>query len=250
MPIDRLKLIADFHKDAPRQGPGADDQTERALSYVGSLGADARIIDIGCGTGAQTMTLARSTAGQITAIDRLPAFLGRLAEKVSTHGLGHRVRPVCASMFHLPCADGTFDLIWAEGSIYIIGFEKGLREWRRLLKPGGYIAVSEISWLTDSRPAEVEDYWVADYAEIDTIENKLAVVEASGYTLIAHFVLPERCWTENYYAPILARSEDFLRRYDYRDEVREFVEAGREEAAIYDRYKDYFSYVFYIAQKN
>lgn len=111
MPIDRLKLIADFHKDAPRQGPGADDQTERALSYVGSLGADARIIDIGCGTGAQTMTLARSTAGQITAIDRLPAFLGRLAEKVSTHGLGNRVRPVCASMFHLPCADGTFDLI-------------------------------------------------------------------------------------------------------------------------------------------
>lgn len=249
MHIDLLRLILEFHKDSPRQGPGCDDETARALGFVGSLGAGSRIADIGCGTGAQTMTLARSAPGAITAVDLFPPFLGKLSQKIHANGLENRVTPVCASMLNLPLADHTFDLIWAEGSIYIIGFEKGLREWQRLLKPGGYIAVSEISWLTDSRPAEVEDYWVAAYAEIDTIENKLAVVEASGYTSVAHIVLPERCWTENYYAPILARSEDFLKRHDYRPEVQEFVEAGREEAALYDRYKDYYSYVFYIAQK-
>lgn len=249
MPTNLLELLVEFHKDAPRQGPGCDEETERALSFVDSLREDSRILDVGCGTGAQTMALARNTIGQITAVDRFPAFLDKLGEKLRAEGLQNRVQTVQALMAELPYPDEAFDLIWAEGSIYIMGFANGLQAWKRLLKPGGYIVVSEISWLTGSRPAELEDYWVADYAEIDTISNKIAVVEASGYVPIAHFVLPEHCWTENYYKPILARSEDFLRRYDYKEEVREFVEAGRREAALYDRYKEYYSYVFYIAQK-
>jgi hypothetical protein len=111
------------------------------------------------------------------------------------------------------------------------------------------IAISEISWLTATRPPEVEQYWNVNYAEIDTVSNKIAAIEANGYVPVAHFVLPEYCWTDNYYRPILDRSEGFLEKYDYSEKVKEFIEAGRMEAAIYERYKEYYSYVFYIAKK-
>ena len=247
--MDLLDLMIDFLKDALRQGPGSDQETKRALMFIDNLSDNSKIIDIGCGTGAQTMTLAENTSGKIVAIDMLPVFLEKLNEKILDKKLENRVTTECRSMLELPYPDNAFDLIWAEGSIYNIGFIKGLQDWKRILKAGGYIAVSEISWLTDTRPQEVEKYWTQNYAEIDTISNKIAVIEANGYTPVAHFVLPESCWIENYYQPILDRSEDFLKKYDYAEDLKQFIEAGRIEADIYKRFKEYYSYVFYIAKK-
>ena len=126
--------------------------------------------------------------------------------------------------------------------------EKGLTLWRKYLKDNGYIAVTEISWLTDTRHEEIENYWVDEYLEIDTIENKLSVIEKCGYTYVAHFVLDEKCWF-NYYQPLLENAEEFLKKYDYADEVKEFIEECEIEADMYNRFKDYYSYVFYIAKK-
>jgi ubiquinone/menaquinone biosynthesis C-methylase UbiE len=247
--MEIIDLIIDFHKDALRQGPGSDIETERALSFIDNLTPDSKIIDIGCGTGAQTLVLAVNIAGRITAIDLFPVFLEKLNKKLQVQNLEDRVSTKAISMLELPYPDHEFDLIWAEGSIYNIGFAKGLKEWRRLLKPGAYIAVSEISWLTSKRPLELERFWTQEYAEIDTISNKIAVIEANGYVPVAHFILPEYCWTENYYHPILERSEAFLQKYGYSETVKEFIEVGREEAAIYERFKEYYSYVLYIAKK-
>jgi SAM-dependent methyltransferase len=55
------------------------------------------------------------------------------------------------SMDALDFDDETFDIIWSEGAIYIMGFETGVKQWRNFLKPGGYLAVSEITWLTNKR---------------------------------------------------------------------------------------------------
>lgn len=102
--------------------------------------------------------------------------------------------------------------------------------WRNYLKDNGYIAVSEISWLIDTRPEEIQQYWVNAYPEIDTIDNKLSVIEKCGYTSVVHFALDDKCWKDNYYQPILEKSEEFLKKYNYADEVKEFVEAGKVEA--------------------
>ena len=94
----------------------------------------------------------------------------------------------------LPFRAGELDLIWSEGAIYNIGFERGLNEWREYLKPGGYLAVSESVWFTDERPTEIHDFWVDAYPEIDTIPNKVAQIHRAGYLPVAAFVLPETCW--------------------------------------------------------
>ena len=247
--MDLLELIIEYHKDNERQGPGSEEATLKALGYLPYLNEKIKILDVGCGTGGQTITLAKNTGAQITAVDMFPQFLEMLMKKSKVNNLTNRIVAKEMLMESLTFKESSFDVIWSEGAIYNIGFEKGLSLWRKYLKDNGYIAVSEISWLTDTRPDEIVQYWVNAYPEIDTIENKLSVINKCGYTSVAHFVLDDKCWLDNYYQPIQERSEAFMKKYDYTDEVKEFVEAGKIEADMYNRFKDYYSYVFYIAKK-
>ena len=187
--MDLLELIIEFHKDNERQGPGSEEATLKALKLIPYLNEKTKILDIGCGSGGQTITLAKNTAAQITAVDMLPQFLEMLMKKAKENNLINRIVAEEMLMDNLTFEKNSFDVIWSEGAIYNIGFENGLYLWRKYLKDNGFIAVSEISWLTDTRPEEIQQYWVNAYQEIDTIENKLSVIEKCGYTSVAHFVL-------------------------------------------------------------
>jgi len=90
-----------------------------------------------------------------------------------------------------------FDTIWSEDAIYNIGFETGFKEWKSFFKKGDYLSVSETSWTTDSRPKELEEYWTKEYPEIDTVSNKIRILEKNRYSPIAHFILPQYCWIDN-----------------------------------------------------
>jgi ubiquinone/menaquinone biosynthesis C-methylase UbiE len=78
-------------------------------------------------------------------VDFLPAFLEALKTRAAQGGLGEQIATVVGDLENLPFADEELDLIWSEGAIYNIGFEQGLKDWRRYLKPGGLLAVSEIT---------------------------------------------------------------------------------------------------------
>ncbi|WP_207644318.1 class I SAM-dependent methyltransferase [Desulfolucanica intricata] len=222
--MELLELIIEYHKDNERQGPGSKEATLKALSYIPYLNEKTKILDIGCGTGGQTITIGKNTGAQITAVDMLPQFLEKLMKKAKENNLINRIAAKEMLMDNLTFEENSFDVIWSEGAIYNIGFEKGLSLWRKYLKDDGYIAISEISWLTGTRPEEIEQYWVNAYPEIDTIENKLSVIDKCGYTSIAHFTLDDKCWIDNYYQPLLENAEAFLKKYDYADEVKKFIE--------------------------
>jgi ubiquinone/menaquinone biosynthesis C-methylase UbiE len=57
---------------------------------------------------------------------------------------------VAADMNRLPFPNISFDLIWSGGAAYVNDFDKALREWRSLAKPGGSLVVSELSWSANS----------------------------------------------------------------------------------------------------
>jgi SAM-dependent methyltransferase len=186
----------------------------------------------------------------VTAIDLLPDFLVTLTQRAGEQGLATRISTQTCSMDDLPFSDAQLDLIWSEGAVYNIGFETGIQLWRRFLKPRGFLAVSEITWTTASRPEAIQSYWDAAYPEIATASEKIGILERHGYTPLGYLILPEECWTTGYYQPLQDRFPDFLARHEHSEAAQAIVAAEEEEIALYQRYKDFFSYGFYIAQKS
>ncbi len=249
--MTELELIIDLHKKSERQGPGSEEDTLKALDMINFTNKNnLKVADIGCGNGGQTVTLAKNLNAGITAVDLFPEFLEELNERAYKQGLVDRIVGLQKSMDDLPFEEAEFDLIWSEGAIYNIGFENGLRKWKDYLKVGGYLAVSEITWITNSRPKEIEEFWNSEYPEISTASAKINQLESNGYSLMGYFYLSQDSWIDNYYKPMQKRFDSFLKRHKNSELARKVVEEHQAEIELYIKYKDYYSYGFYIVRKN
>ncbi len=243
MSEELMKILLGFFTKLQRQGPGSNDATLKALSFIKSeLPPHPTIADIGCGTGAQTACLVEQIAGaKITAIDLFDEMLERMP-------LHENITTLRASMDELDIEPESLDVIWSEGAIYNIGFENGLTLWQQFIKPGGYIAVSDCVWLSDQRPVN-SDYIESQLAGIDSISNKIRVMEKCGYEPLACFTLPSECWTTNYYEPVSEKLEELLAEYPNNAEAEAFVDGMRAEVEMYKESGKYYSYAFFVGKK-
>lgn len=244
-----FNLISDFFLNAKRQGPGSEEATVKALSFIDGITGKTKIADLGCGTGCQTIYLANNTPAQITALDIASASIEKLNNTITKKNLNHRVKAITGSMDNLPFEKCSLDIIWCEGAIYHIGYENGLQLWKDYLKPNGYIAVTESTWFTDRRPKEIDDFWMAGYPQIDTMPVKIAQMLKAGYMPIAAFALPSNCWTDNYYKPLEQTRRDFLARHAGNPAARKWVDFSLFEEELYKKYNTYYGYAFYIGKK-
>ncbi|MFP4285451.1 MAG: class I SAM-dependent methyltransferase, partial [Desulfovermiculus sp.] len=97
--MEEYQLLIDLYKRTNRQGPGGDAETEKALSLALKDPAQPlKIADIGCGTGASTMVLARLLNAHITAVDFFPEFLDVLEDRAENLSLSQKVTTRCCSM--------------------------------------------------------------------------------------------------------------------------------------------------------
>ena len=248
--MENLELLINLHKNSDRQGPGGDSETQRAITLASlDKSRSLRVVDLGCGTGASTLCLAKALNAEVIAVDFVPEFIEILQRNVEASDFSHRVHPKVGSMDDLGFSNNELDVIWSEGAIYNIGFEHGINYWRQFLKPKGILAVSEITWLTDHRPDEIQSYWNAQYPEIDTASAKIKLLEEAGYSPLGYFVLPEHCWLDNYYYPLQRRFDEFLSHHSNSDDAQALVEAEIQEIKVFEKFKEYYSYGFYIASK-
>jgi ubiquinone/menaquinone biosynthesis C-methylase UbiE len=241
-------IFFEIHQGLPREGPGRNDYTRKAFSMLPDLDRP-RILDIGCGPGAQTMELARISGGFVIGLDNHHPYLDVLEEKIEKAGLSSRVKAMNGSMFTVDFPKESFDIIWSEAAIYVIGFERGLREWRTFIKSHGFCVVSEMTWLKPNPPKEILDYWKRMYPGITTIPGNLKFIVQCGYHVLDHFPLPEDAWLDEYYHPLERRLDLLRAKYKDDQEALKLIDSEQEEIDLYRKYSEWYGYVFYVMQK-
>ena len=187
-----------------------------------------RILDVGCGSGVPTLELAKMSKGKVIGLDIDQSLLDELNRKIERERLSENVSTKKCSMLEMDFPDKSFDIIWAEGSISAIGFEKGLKEWRRLLKPGGFLVVHDVT---------------------DDVEDKIRKIASSGYKLSNQFLLPEDShWTE-FYGPLEIRIKELRAKYKSNPQSLQILRKHKNEVDLVKENPGKYSSTFYIMQK-
>jgi len=235
-----------IHSDLPREGPGDNASTARALGLMTDLPARPRILDIACGPGMQTVELAGRSGGHVTAIDLHAPFLAQAGRRARAAGVDRDISLVRASMSRLPFASRAFDALWCEGALYMMGFAEGLEAWKRLLKPRGYVAVTEpvLFQPPAATPPEVMAGW-AEYPAITTTAETLQRAAGAGFQVVGHFPLSTGAWWE-YYGPIEAKLPALRAAHGADPAYARRIDEAQDEVELYRRYSHFYGYLFVV----
>lgn len=238
---DLEDIFSRSHQGLPREAPGSRTTTRLLLELVGRVPDLPDIIDIGCGTGPSAVALAELTGGRVTAVDTDEDYLAAARKRALDADVTDQVRTLTASMDDIPLPDQSSDLLWAEGAAYVIGFDAALSTWRRLLRPGGSLVLTEAEWLTPYPAPEARTFWNKEYPGMRTTAENVDAAQKSGWNVAATYVLPPSDWQE-YYCPLRARLDKLIAE----GVNRALVAQVAEEIELYNRYGEDYGYTGYI----
>lgn len=242
------ELFFQVHQGLPREAPGSVAITLQALALTNAP-THAHVLDIGCGTGHHTLTLASALPdAHITGLDAHQPYLDVLQAGIDARQMNGRVEAVLGDMRAPPFPDSTFDLLWCEAAVYAMGFERALKRWRQLLQNGGYLALSDLVWLSDERPQAAIDYW-ASYPDMTTIPDRQAKIASLGYTSIDAFVMPPSAWTDEYYDPMQVRIDTLKREHEADVEAQAVLDASGEEIRVFKSSAGSYGYAFFVVRR-
>jgi SAM-dependent methyltransferase len=209
-----------------------------------------RILDAGCGRGDVTIELARLGGGEVFGIDIDREVLRTFEERIERDGLGENVHAVNGSIFEMSFPPESFDVIWAEGSLHIVGIEKGLRTLRGFIRPGGFLVAHEMAWIRPDPPAEALDRWKGRFPGILSIDEIIDGIALYDYRLIAHFALPEDFWLRDYYEPLEKRIALLREKYSDNAEALAILDGEQLEVDLYGKYSKWVGSAFLVMQRS
>lgn len=256
---EKMKLFFEiFNPTLHRHGPGDNKSTNKALDIILPLlpakespgdPVHINVLDIGCGAGAQTFELARRIDGTILAVDNHKPFLDELMRRAENTGSSDKISILLADMSDMDLEPESFDIIWSEGAISLMGFHRGFEVCYNLLLPGGFIAVTELCWFKPDPPSECYDFFNICYPQMTDVKTNISIIEDCGFKMIDDFKLPKSSWLQEFYEPLESEVSSVRNKYSGEPNKLEFVEFIQKEIDIYRKYSDYYGYTFFIARK-
>jgi SAM-dependent methyltransferase len=247
--MEGIEYLYELCEALPRSGPGDNEYTRRAFSFIPQRLEYPLILDIGCGQGMQTIELAKISNGKILALDNHQAFLDILMERAKNEGVEENITPQNMSMFDMNFEEETFDIIWSEGALYFMGFQNGLKRCHQILKDKGYLAVTELVYTAADPPDDVVEYFDSEYPDIKNVEERIEIVRKDNFNLISNFTLPKSAWLNNYYLPMERELPRLNEKYQGNEVALAVFESFKNEAEFYRRFSTFYGYEFFIMQK-
>lgn len=241
-------VLAELHRGLPEACTARLAYTRWAFRSIPHL-ACSRMLDVGCGRGSPTLELARLTEGRIVGLDIDGDALAELARRIRERQLTGRVRLVRGRMEAMPFAPHAFDVVWAEGSTWVMGFEAALDGWSRYLVPGGGLVVHEMAWLRPEPPGEIVDYWRTRCPGIQTVPDYLAAAVRHGYDILAWRALPEDVWWSSYYRPLAQRLLEIRPRCANSPDALGVLAQEQQEVELFRKYSKWFGSAFFVMLK-
>lgn len=236
------QYMADFEsifQDLDRLGPGDENDSLKALRSLPINSGEA--LEIGCGKGVTTALLAKNSAFYLTALDNDEYNLTCLKEKATERPYEHRITTVCASMTAMPFTKGQFDVLWSEGSAYIMGVKQALTAWKPLIKPEGYLVISDLVWLTDNPDKRAVEFWQQNYPDMTTSKQRIKEMQKAGYEVIDSFTQSEQSW-HNYLDPLKKK----IAQVDHEAFTSNALKDLRNELQIHEQYLGQYGYHIFV----
>ena len=229
-----------------QQGPGSNAHTLHVLGLLPQQEFPC-VVDAGCGTGRSTIALAKALGTRVHGVDSHGPFLADLERRAQAAGVGDLVQTHCMDMADIPKSFPAVNLLWSEGAAYSIGFPRALALWASAVVPGGFVVASESVWLSNEPTEEVKEFWEAEYPDMRSVEENLALAAQAGYAVFATHPLPPKAWVEGYYDVLGPRAESLLHHQDA--EVRGLALQILQEIEIFKRSEGSYGYVFFVLQR-
>jgi len=231
------------------------------LAALCHIGAESRVLDVGCGVGVTPCLLARRYGCRVVGVDLSERMVQRSRERAAREGLSGKVEFRVADAQDLPFDDASFDAVITESvTSFPEDKQRAVEEYTRVVRPGGYVGLNESIWLKVPPPPEVVA-WAAQ----DVGANVQPLTADAWVTLLEGAGLRE-VTRRTYAVDTQAEAKGILARYGWGGSLgilcrmmllygrspayRRFVSGMRQGDVIPPGLQEYFGYGLFVGQRS
>ena len=213
------------------------------------LPAQPVILEVGCGTGMSSIELAKSSKGTVFCLDNNQVYLDTLIENAKEEGVDEQIQIINQRIETMQFTKDTFDVIWSENSVFLLGLRNALHDWKHFVKQDGYVVISTIAKLRDDPPADARSHWEGTYPSMMTQEDITDLILSQGYSLIGTYKIPDSESWENCYEPLEKRIEEMKREWAHKKQYLAELNLNQREIDIFRKYgSEFYGSLFFIMQ--
>lgn len=165
LPLEEIENLSYYnfmgHLEVPFYQIGGLASTEK-LAELCHVNEGKKVLVVGCGTGFNACYIAKKFGCSVVGVDIAEEAIKKTKERAEKEDLGDKVEFRVGDAYDLPFEPDTFDAVITQSVSYFLDMGRALKEFMRVLKPGGYVGINEIFKDKDMPPKIAEEILKAE----------------------------------------------------------------------------------------